>query len=162
LIANIFDVLHSAAFVVDRDFNIIDFNLAGARLLDRAPFAVLRLRKGKQVLCMHTLDTEGETAEACPECVGKNFVREIFCQASAHRSIGRLHLLTEGKLAHVDYVITVAPVADETEPLALVVLDDAAELSALLESARPPLTPASSSPDSKAHAKARGRKTDNS
>jgi hypothetical protein len=38
--------------VVDHDFNIIDFNLAGAKLLDRVPFAVLRLRGGGQLQCI--------------------------------------------------------------------------------------------------------------
>jgi len=163
LFANVFDVLHLPAFVVDRDFNIIDFNLAGARLLDHVPFSVMRLRRGNQLQCVHSIDAgEDAAAEACPECIGKNFVREVFGQASARRNTGRLRLIKEGKPADVDFVITVAPVPDESEPLALVLLDDAAELSALLESKGRPATPVSSSPGSRDRAKARGRKTGNS
>jgi PAS domain-containing protein len=162
LIANVFDVLPLPAFIVDRDFNIIDFNLAGARLLDQVPFAVLRLRRGNQVQCVHTIDTEGDAAEACPECMGKNFLREVFGQTDAPRNTGRLRLIRNGRTADVDFLITVAPIPDESEPLALVILEDAAELAALLESKDRSATPASSSPGSKARAKARGRKTGNS
>ncbi|MGA3072874.1 MAG: PAS domain-containing protein [Bryobacteraceae bacterium] len=163
LIANVFDVLPLPAFVVDRDFNIIDFNLAGARLLDQVPFAVLRLRRGNQVQCVHSIDTEGDAAtEACPECIGKNFLREVFGQANGLRNTGRLRLIRNGKTADVDFLITVAPIPDESEPLALVILEDAAELAALLESKDRSATPASSSPGSKARAKARGRKTGSS
>jgi len=159
LIANVFDVLPLPAFVVDRGFNIIDFNLAGARLLDGVPFAVLRLPRGKQVQCVHSIDSEGDAGtEACQECIGNNFLREVFGQANGPRNTGRLRLIRDGKTADVDFLITVAPIPDESEPLALVILEDAAELSALLESKDRSATPASSSPGSKARAKARGRK----
>jgi len=163
LIANVFDALPLPAFVVDRDFNVVEFNLAGARLLDRVPFAVLRLRGGDQLQCTHSTESAGgAAAEACRECIVKNFVREAFAQAKASRKTGRLRLTREGKAADADFLITVAPIPDESEPLALLILDDAAELSALLESNDRTATPASSSPDSKAPAKARGRKTGNS
>jgi PAS domain-containing protein len=163
LIANVFDALPLPAFVVDHDFNIVDFNLAGARLLDRVPFAVLRLRGGEQVQCIHSAEAaDGAATQACEECIVKNFVREVFAQAQASRNTGRLRLTRDGKAADVDFLITVAPIPDESEPLALVLLDDAGELSALLEAKDRPATPASFSPDSKARAKARGRKTGNS
>jgi PAS domain-containing protein len=163
LIANVFDVLPLPAFVVDHDFHIIDFNLAGARLLDRVPFAVLRLRRGEQVQCVHSIGAAGDAVTAaCQECIVKNFVREIFGQANARRSTGRLRLTREGTTADVDFLITVAPIPDESEPLALMILDDAAELSALLESKDRSTTPASSSPGSKARAKARDHKTGSS
>ena len=163
LIANVFDVLPLPAFVVDHDFNVIDFNLAGARLLDRVPFAVLRLRGGEQLQCVHSIETaDGDPTEPCPECIVKNFVRKVFDEAEACRKTGRLRLTKEGKTADVDFLITVAPIPDESEPLALLILDDAAELSALLESKDRPATPAFSSPDSKARAKALDRKTGNS
>jgi PAS domain-containing protein len=163
LIANVFDAFPLPAFVVDHDFNIIDFNLAGARLLDRVPFAVLRLRGGEQVQCIHSIETaDGAATAACEDCIVKNFVREVFAQATACRKTGRLRLTREGKAADVDLLITVAPIPDESEPLALLILDEVGELSALLESKGRAATPASSSPDSKARAKAPGRKTGNS
>jgi PAS domain-containing protein len=163
LIANVFDVLPLPAFVVDHDFNVIEFNLAGARLLDRVPFAVLRPRGGEQLQCIHSIETADDAAtEACQECIVKNFVKEVFDEAKACRKTGRLRLTNEGKPAEVDFLITVAPIPDESEPLALLVLDDIAELSALLESKCRTATPASSSPDSKARGKAPGRKTGNS
>jgi len=163
LIANVFDALPLPAFVVDHDFNVVDFNLAGARLLDRVPFAVLRLRGGEQLQCIHSTETaDGAATRACPECIVKNFVRQVFGQANACRNTGRLRLTREGKATDVDFLITVAPIPDESEPLALLILDDAAELSALLESKDRPAIPASSSPDSTARAKSLGRKTGNS
>jgi PAS domain-containing protein len=163
LIANMFDALPLPAFVVDHDFNIIEFNLAGARLLDRVPFAVLRLRGGEQLQCVHSVESaDGAATEACRECIVNNFVHAVFGEAKARRNTGRLRLTREGQATDVDFLITVAPIPDESEPLALLILDDAAELSAVLQSKGRPATPASSSPDSKARAKAPGRKTDSS
>ena len=163
LIANVFDALPLPAFVVDHDFNVVDFNLAGARLLDRVPFAVLRLRGGEHLQCVHSTETaDGAATRACEECTVRNFTREAFAQAKACRNTGRLRLTREGKAIDVDFVMTVAPIPDESEPLALLILDDAAELSAVLQSKGRPATPVSSSPDSKARAKERVRKTGSS
>jgi hypothetical protein len=164
LIANVFDVLPLPAFVVDHDFNVIDFNLAGAKLLDRVPFAVLRLRGGHQLQCIHSIETaDGSATQACQECVVKNFVKEVFDEAKASRKTQRMRLSREGKpAADVDFLISVVPIPDESEPLALLILDDVGEVSALLGAKQRPATPAFSSPDSRARAKAPGRKTGNS
>jgi hypothetical protein len=157
LIANVFDALPLPAFVVDHDCNVIDFNLAGAKLLDRVPFAVLRLRGGEQLQCIHSIGTgDDESAQACQECIVRNVMRQVFDEAKACRKTRRLRLTGNGKPADVDFLITVAPIPDESEPLALLILDNAAELSTLLA------IPVSSSPNSKARAKAPGRKKGNS
>jgi hypothetical protein len=156
-------VLPLPAFVVDHDFNVIEFNLAGARLLDRLPFAVLRLRGGDRLQCIHSVESaEGADTQVCQECIVKNFVKEVFDGAKACRKTERMRLTRDGKAADVDFLITVVPIPDESEPLALLILDDAGELSALLEPRGHPATPASSSPDSKARARAHGRKKDSS
>ena len=162
LIANVFDVLPLPAFVVDHDYNIVDFNLAGARLLDRVPFAMLRLRGDDRLQCIHSIGNEGGATQACPECIVKNFVKEVFDNGKTCRKTERMRLTREGKAADVDFLITVVPIPDEPEPLALLILDDVGELSTLLESKERSATPASSSPDSKGRAKAPGRKTGNS
>ena len=164
LIANVFDVLPLPAFVVDHDFNVIDFNLAGAKLLDRIPFAVLRLRGGDQLQCIHSIETaNGSASRACDECIVKNFVKEVFDEAKASRKTQRMRLTREGKPpADVDFLISVVPIPDESEPLALLILDDVGELSALLGAKDQPATPAFSSPDSRARAKAPGRRTGSS
>lgn len=162
LIANVFDSLPLPAFVVDHDFNIIEFNLAGAKLLDRMPFAVLRLRGGEQLQCIHSTESTGDgAAGVCQDCFGKNFVREVFSSAQTGRSTARLRLTDNGRAEDVNFLITVAPISDESEPMALLILDDASEVSVLLHAINP-ATAASSSPGSKGPAKARVRKTGNS
>jgi len=163
LIANVFDALPLPAFVVDHDFSIVDFNLAGAKLLDRVPFAVLRLRGGDQLQCIHSTEAADDAAaEPCQECIVKNFVREVFGQTQARRNTGRLQLTNDGKKSDVDFLITVVPIPDESEPLALLLLDDAPSLSALLHQQGHPVSPASSFPGSKGPAKEPGRKKDSS
>jgi len=163
LIAGVFDALPLPAFVVDRDFNVIDFNLAGAKLLDRVPFAVLRLRGGDGVRCIHSVGVEDDACpDPCEACVVKNFVREVFSEAKPCRKTGRLQLTRDGKTDDVDFLITVAPFHDDSETLAVLILDDAAELSALLDGMTSPAIPVSSSPDSTGPAKALAHKTDNS
>jgi hypothetical protein len=164
LIANVFDVLPLPAFVVDHDFNVIDFNFAGARLLDRVPFAVLRMRGGDKLQCIHSIEAgDGAATQACEECLVKNFVKEVFADAKACRKTQRMRLTREGKPpAEVDFLITVVPIPDESEPLALLILDDVGELSTLLEAKDHTATPASFSPGSTARATTPGRKTGSS
>jgi PAS domain-containing protein len=163
LIANVFDALPLPAYVVDHDFNIVDFNFAGAKLLDRVPFAVLRLRGGDQLQCIHSAEAADDAATTpCQECIVKNFVREVFSQTQARRNTGRLQLTNNGKKSDVDFLITVVPIPDESELLALLLLDDAPSLSALLHQQGHPPSPASSFPGSKGPAKERGRKKDSS
>jgi hypothetical protein len=123
------------------------------------PFAVLRLRGGDRLQCIHSVESaEGAATQACQECIVKNFVKEVFDGANTRRKTERMRLIRENQTAEVDFLITVVPIPDESEPLALLILDDAGELSALLEPKGGPASPASSSPDSKARAKAHGRK----
>jgi len=162
LLSSVFDALPIAAFVVDQEFCVVDFNLAGAKLLDRVPFALLRLRGGEQVQCIHSNeDTDGHTSGACDECVTGNFVREVFAEGLPVRKTGRIRLTRAGKESNLDFVVTVAPILDEQQPLALLVLDDAGELSKLVES-RTKAGLASSSPDSTDHATVPVRRTGNS
>jgi PAS domain-containing protein len=162
LIANIFDELPLPAFVLDHDFNIVDFNFAGARLLDRVPCATLRLR-GRRLQCIHSIETGDDAATfPCQECLVKNFFRKVINESRAGRKTGRLRLTTGGKASDVDFLITITPLQAGAEQLDLLILDDATELSAVLQSSGLPPNPASSSPDSKAPAKAPGRKTGSS
>lgn len=159
LIANVFDEMPLPAFVVDRDFHIIDFNFAGARLLDRVPFALLRLRGCGRPQCIHSIETGDDAdTQACRDCVGKNFVRDVLGETKACRKTGRLRLSADGKTTCMDFLITVAALDDDSERLALLILDDAAELSALLQMKSAAASPASSSPGSTGRARARGRK----
>lgn len=150
LIACVFDALPLAAFVVDPDFHIVDFNLAGARLLERLPHATLRLRGCDRPHCVHTIETDEDGGDQpCRDCIVNNFVRDIFEGIQAFRKIGRLRLNTAGKPAYADFLITVVPVEEDSIPLSLLMVDDVAELTASL---------ASFSPDSKARAKAPARR----
>lgn len=125
LVSSVFDALPLAAFVVDRDYCVVDFNVAGARLLERVPFAVLRLRGGEQVECVHsTGNGDDAPTEACQECVIGNFVREVFDAGRGTRKIGRIRLTRGGKASDLDFLVTVAPIPDDVEPLALLILDD--------------------------------------
>ncbi len=162
LIANVFDALPLPAFVVDHDFHVVDFNWAGARLLDRVPFAVLRLRGGDRLECVHSVESAGGAAAPCEDCIVKNFVRQAFSQTESTRNTGRLRLTSEGRIDDVDFLITVAPIPDESEQLALLLLDDAGALSAVIHPQQSAVSPVSSSPGSKAPATAPGRKKDNS
>jgi hypothetical protein len=127
------------------------------------PFAVLRLRGGHHLQCMHSIESpEGGATGACQQCIVKNFVKEVFDEGKACRKIERMQLAREGMTAEVDFLMTVVPISDESEPLALMILDDVGELQALLESKEPAAIPASSSPDSTGPVKVPGRKTDNS
>lgn len=157
LLANVFDALPLPALVVDSDVRIIEFNLAAAKILQDVPFSVIRPTAGYTLHCFHSAgDVEGcGHAGACHDCVIRNSVRDVLAGAKPGRKIARMSLIRDGQPVDVNFLVTAAPVPDEPEPLALLILDDAAELSALL-------SPASSSPGSKAREKAHAHKTGNS
>ena len=165
--AKLFDSLPFPAFVVDRDVSIIDFNLAAARLLEIVPFVVLRPSAGEVLHCIHSVETPegcGHSA-SCHDCVIRNSVREV-CAAGAPlgRRAGRLRLNLAGQPVDADFLVTVAPIPDEHEPVALLMLEQISERAAILDKLPPaPATsPASSSPGSTARARSRARKTGNS
>lgn len=156
LLANVFDALPLPALVVDAEVRIIDFNFAATRMLEQGPCATLRPGVGEALHCIHTIGCLGcGHSEACVDCVIRNSVRDVFNHGKTGRKVARLTLTRDGRQTQVDFLITVAQVPDESEPLALLILDDAAELSALL-------TPVSSSPGSRARETAPGRKTGSS
>ncbi len=156
-LANVFDALPIPVMVVDSDVHIIDFNLAAARLLERVPFAVLQPSAGEALQCIHSVESPGGCghAQACQDCVIRNSVRDVLGGLHPGRRTGRFSLIRKGQPVDVDFLVSVSPVTGESERLVALILDDAAELSALLN-------PASSSPDSKVPATAPVRKTDNS
>ncbi len=163
-LAAVFDALPAAALVVDSDVRIVDFNLAAAGLLERVPFAVLRPLAGEALACIHSAEAPEECghAPACQDCVIRNSVRAVFDGAKACRGVGRMELGRGGATSAADFLVGVTPIPNESEPLALLILEDAAALSRLLRAGRRTATPASSSPDSKARGRARARKTGNS
>lgn len=157
LLANVFDALPLPALVVDSDVRIIEFNLAAAKMLEGVPFAVIRPTAGYALHCFHSADdVQGcGQAEACQDCGIRNSVRDVLAGAKPGRKVVHMSLIRDGQPVDVNFLVTAALVPDEPEPLALLILDDAAELSGLL-------SPASSSPGSKAREKARGHKKGNS
>jgi len=135
LAANVFDAMPMPVFVVDREFNVVDFNLARAQLLDRIPFAVLRLREAAQQQCVHSIETaDCASAQACRECVVYNFVRQVADEPKACRKAALLRLNAEGQDADVAFLVTIAPIPGEAEPLSLLILDEATTLPTALAS----------------------------
>ena len=132
-LAKVFDALPAPALVVDPDVRMIDFNLEAARLIERVPFAILDPPAGQALACIHAAESPAGCghAEACPDCPIRNSVREAFATGQVCRRIARIELARGGRNAAVDLLVSVAPIAGEAEPLALLVLDDAAELAKL-------------------------------
>lgn len=140
--AVIFDAMPLPALVVDRQACIVEFNVAGAKLLERIPFAVLRPNAGEAIRCIHTIEDPASCgqAPACERCIIWNSLRAVFDEGRPGRTTGRLSFFKDGQRAEEDFLVTTAPIPGETEPFALLILEDARELSGLLEaSARKPM-----------------------
>jgi hypothetical protein len=133
-LASVFDALPAPALVVDREVRMIDFNIQAARLIERVPFAILRPPAGQSLACIHAAESpEGcGHATACPECPIRNLVREAFETGQTRRRMAHMELTRNGRSAAVDLLVSVTPIPDESEPVALLILEDAAELSKLL------------------------------
>ncbi|MGA2132521.1 MAG: hypothetical protein ABSH50_09525 [Bryobacteraceae bacterium] len=157
-LANVFDAFPVPALVVDRDVRLIDCNVQAARLIGRTSFA--RFDSAGRILgCVNSTKSPDGCGHAagCRTCPIRNCVRQVFETGQTCRRKACVEALQEGRISQMELLVTATPIPGEPEPVALLVLDDAVELSRLLTA-----SPASSSPGSKARAKAHGRRTGNS
>jgi PAS domain-containing protein len=129
----LFDAVPSPIFVVDDDVNILDFNAAAGQFVGAERKEVLRRRGGDVLHCVHAHDDpEGcGRAPACRDCVIRNSVRRAFEGDRTTRARAWLQRENRGGKVGLYALVTVSPIGDECEGLALLILEDITELMEL-------------------------------
>ena len=133
----VFEAIPSPVFVVDREFSIIDFNAAAAKLPDPIVFTALRPRGGEALRCVNAEAAGCGNSPACRECGIRNTMKEALVGGYVCRRAVRMRLRRDGKnVEEVDFLVTAAPFRDGSEPLVLLILEDLDEIVRLRNRAR--------------------------
>lgn len=128
----VFEAIPSPIFVVDREFSVIDFNTAAAKLPNSVVFNALRPRGGDMLNCVHADGVGCGKAAACRGCGIQQVMREAFEGGYISRRATAIQLRTAGGgRESTDFLVTAAPFRDGREPLLLLVLENLTEIRKL-------------------------------
>jgi len=129
----IFEVIPLPIFIVDEDVAVFSLNSEAQKMLDVDPAQVLYKRGGEVLHCIHSTEVpEGcGRAPACKDCAIRNAVNESFKGGKTHRSRIKAELMSGNKVNEIELLITSAPFTFDDKVLALLILEDITELTAL-------------------------------
>jgi len=121
------------AFVVDDDVRVLDLNDAAAAVFAPDKALVLDRLGGEVLHCLHSLDSPAGCGSGpfCPGCVIRNSVAECMRGGRVSRRRTRVTLVSDGLKKDYELLVSASPMPDRGRRLALLVLEDVSELSAL-------------------------------
>jgi PAS domain-containing protein len=133
LYRTILNAIPSPVFIVDDDVRITDLNEVAATMSEQQKEAVFRRRGGEVLHCIHSTDvTEGcGRAPSCKHCVIRNSVKECLEGKAVSRARMKMDFQPMSGRKTMELLITASPIAGDGEPLALVIIEDITEISAL-------------------------------
>jgi PAS domain-containing protein len=129
----IFNAIPIPAFVVNGDMQILDLNDAAAHFCGQARSAVVTIRGGEVLGCLHSVDVPGGCGrgDACHSCIIRTSVVSCLKGQAVRRQIVNLQLAHGMVLTDLQVLLTVSPMPDEVEKLALLIVEDITEFSTL-------------------------------
>lgn len=129
----IFDAFPVAAFVVDNDVRIQDFNTTAEQLLGPEPAMALHRRGGEALHCIHAETNGCGKAEFCCDCIIRNGVNRAFATQETHRERHHAKLRTKKGVTAIDLLVTVSLLPYTEEPRALLILENAPPIRSRLK-----------------------------
>jgi PAS domain-containing protein len=131
----ILDAIPATIFVVDDDVRILDFNDAAETTFGLLPSAVLNRRGGEVLHCLHATDVPEGCGRGpfCKDCIIRNSVTDSLSGKRVTRRRSKVTLVTGDNRRDVELLITTSPLPPGPVPLALLILEDIAEVSRLRE-----------------------------
>lgn len=123
----LFDAMPLPVFVVDGDVNILEFNAAAAKLLERKSPPGKHRRGGDVLQCLHATDAPDGCGygPACADCELRAAVRAAYQGQVVKRQWAEMELLQQGKPAKVSLRVTCQPFTFEKKSFILLVLEGA-------------------------------------
>ena len=127
---SLFDTIPSPSLIVDHDVRILDMNSKAHALLGADGGAVLRMRGGEVLHCLHAkASPEGcGHAEFCKECVVRSSVKDAVLGGRPHRKSTRFDVVSASGVAEIHFLVTAAPFSHDGETIVLLILEDVSEL----------------------------------
>ncbi len=113
-------------FVFNSDAQILDLNEAAANFCGQKREAVLTIRGGEALQCMHATDVpEGcGRGPSCKDCVIRNSITKCLDGQTISRKVTKLQLVNKHEAQDLQVLITASPIPDADKKLALVMVED--------------------------------------
>jgi nitrogen fixation/metabolism regulation signal transduction histidine kinase len=127
----IFDGIPSAAFVVDQDVCIQDFNTAAEHLLGPEEAGALNCQGGRAFHCLNAEGTECGKAKACKDCAIRNSVRDALLGQTTHRKLHKADLRISNGIIQVDLLVSASLLPYSEPPQVLLILENLTEIVTL-------------------------------
>ena len=129
----IFNAIPMPAFVVNDDVQILDLNDAAVRFCGQDRKAVIRVRGGEVLGCLHSMDvTEGcGRGKDCQSCIIRTTVVSCLKGKTVHRQMVNFQIAHGLVVKELQVLVTVSPLPDEGDKRALLMIEDITEFSTL-------------------------------
>jgi len=126
----ILDSIPISVFVVDGDVRIHDLNSVALRFCGQEKDAIYRQRGGEVLHCVHSQDVPEGCGRApfCQNCVIRGSVTTCLQGQKVSRKRTKIEFVEGASRKPMDLLVTVSPMPDSGEPLALLMIEDATEL----------------------------------
>ncbi|MGA2961061.1 MAG: PAS domain-containing protein [Candidatus Korobacteraceae bacterium] len=117
-------------FVVDSDVRIRDLNDAAIRFCGQGKDALYRQSGGEVLHCVHSQDVPEGCGRApfCQNCVIRGSVTTCLQGQKVSRKRTKIEFVEGASRKPMDLLVTVSPMPDSGEPLALLMIEDVTEL----------------------------------
>ena len=121
----LFDAMPLPVFVVDKDVNVLECNVAAAQLFGQGKRTRKPTRPGDILHCLHTTESPKGCggASACSDCGLRAAVRAATRGRSVTRQAAEMELIQKGKPTRVNLRISCQPFTYEKSSLVLLVLE---------------------------------------
>jgi len=123
----VFDAVPLAAFMVDGDVRILEFNAAAEAFLGFAPRASLRRRGGEVFHCVHAGPNGCGKSKACQNCLIRTSVKAAINGKDIRRKFGQVELRGSRGAVPVSLLVTASLLPDTQTPQVLLILENVAE-----------------------------------
>ena len=129
----VIEIIPSALFVVDPNFNIIDLNPSATTLFKLKSEVVLHRLCGEVMNCKNAFESEGGcgTSELCPECVLRNSVKSACEGRKIHKKKYKLEILKDGNTSEMHFLVSATPFSYDGDKFVLLAIEDVTELIVL-------------------------------
>ena len=127
-----FNAIPIPAFVVNGDMQILDLNDAATQLCGQDLNMVFRIRGGEILGCLQSMESGGcGRGEACRTCVIRTSVVSCLKWQAVRRHKVHLQLAKGMEVKDFQVLVTVSPLPNGDEKLALLIIEDITEFFTL-------------------------------
>ena len=133
MIKQFLNAIPAFAFVVDDDVRVVEYNRNAGRLMGEGQREILRRRGGEVLHCVHAKDAARGCGRGkfCRTCMIRGAVNEAITGTKCVRRRVRMELESGGRRSELYILLSAAPLVYQGSTLALLILEDVAELMRL-------------------------------